>query len=273
MKHRLVVLGVALLFAAACAGGGGSTIAGSSPSASAAVRADLAPTGQLRLGFPAQPPFLGQKDPSSGQWKGLAIAIGEALAKSLGVPLSPTQFAGPPLAYQALQSGQVDVAFAQVQLKPGGVSSTGVIVSVQHSFLVRASATLSTVADIDRDGIKVGSNAMEGHTPILAAQLKHAKLVQFTTTGAGVAALAAGQIDAWADGRAALEGVSAQIPGSRVLDGSFFTPMFAFEAQASHTDGVAYLDSFAATQLSSGAIKQDIDTIVGKPGVLAGAAA
>ena len=273
MKHPLVLFGVVLLFLAACASGGGSTTAGSSPSASAAVRADLAPTGRLRLGFPAQPPFLGQKDPSSGQWKGLAIATGEALAKSLGVPLAPTQFGGPPLAYQALQTGQIDVAFAQVQLKPGGVSSTGVIVSVQHSFLVRANVTFGNVADIDRDGIKVGSNAMEGHTPILAARLKHAKLVQFTSTGAGIAALAAGQIDAWADGRTALEGMSAQIPGSRVLDGSFFTPMFAFETQTSHTDGVAYLDSFAASQLSSGAIKQDIDTIIGKPGVLAGEAA
>lgn len=273
MKHRLVLFGVALLFLAACGGGGGSTTAGSSPSVSGAVRADLAPTGQLRLGFPAQPPFLGQKDPSSGQWKGLAIAIGTALAKSLGVPLAPTQFAGPPLAYQALQSGQVDVAFAQVQLKPGGVSSTGVIVSVQHTFLVKANAPFNSLADIDRDGVKVGSNAMEGHTSILAAQLKHAQVVQFTSTGAGIAALAAGKIDAWADGRAALDGVSAQIPGSRVLDGSFFTPMFAFEIQASHTEGAAYLDSFATSQLSSGAIKQYIDTIIGKPGVLAGAAA
>ena len=273
MKDSLVLFGVASVFLAACAGGGGTPSAGSSPSASAAVRADLAPTGQLRLGFPAQPPFLGQKDPSSGQWKGLAIAIGEALAKSLGVPFAPTQYAGPPLAYQALQSGQVDVAFAQVQLKPGGVSSTGVIVSVQHSFLVKASSSFSNVADIDRAGIKVGSNAMEGHTPILAMQLKHAKLVQFNSTGAGIAALAAGQIDAWADGRVGLEGASTQVPGSRILDGSFFTPMFAFETQSSHTDGISFLDSFAATQLSSGAIQLDIDKIIGKPGVLPGAAA
>lgn len=273
MKDRLVLLGVASLLLAACAGGGGSTTAASSPSASAGVRADLAPTGRLRLGFPAAPPFLGQKDPGSGQWKGLAIAIGEDLANRLGVPLAPTQYPGPPPTYQALQSGQVDVVFAQVQLKPADVSSTGVVVSVQHSFLVKANAPLSNVGDVDRNGIKVGSNATEGHTPILAAQLKHAKLVQFNSTESGIAALAAGQIDAWADGSAALASVSAQIPGSRILDGSFFTPMFAFETRSSHTDGVAFLTSFAASQLASGAIKQDIDSTVGKPGVLAGAPA
>jgi polar amino acid transport system substrate-binding protein len=224
------------------------------------------------MGFPAAPPFLGQKDPSSGQWKGLAITIGEALAKKLGVSLMPSQYAGPPQTYQALQTGQVDVVFAQVQLNlmPQGMSSTGAVVSVEHSYLVRGDSALHNVSDVDRDGIKVGSNATDGHTPFLVSYLKHAQLIKFSSDDAGMAALAAGKIDAWADGRFALVDLTTQLAGSRILDGSFLTPMFAFTALSSHTSGATYLNSFVTAELSAGDVKRYIDTIVGKPGVIAG---
>jgi polar amino acid transport system substrate-binding protein len=272
MKHALVVFGAGAMLLTACGGSGASSSAASSPSPSTAARADLAPTGQLRMGFPMAPPFLGQRDASSGQWKGLAISIGQALAKKLGVPLVPSQYVGPPQTYQALQSGQVDVVFAQVQMSmmPPGMTSTGAVVSVEHTYLVRGDSSLHNVSDVDRDGIKVGSNATDGHTPFLVSNLKHAQLLKFPSDDAGMAALATGKIDAWADGRFALADLTTQLAGSRILDGSFLTPMFAFTALASHTSGATFLNSFVATELSGGDVKRYIDAIVGKPGVIAG---
>jgi polar amino acid transport system substrate-binding protein len=213
---------------------------------------------------------LGQQDPQSGKWKGLAITMGNALAAQLGVSLVPIQSPGPAQTYQALQSGSVDVALAQLQLKPDGVSSTGAVVSVEHTFLVRADSALKSVADVDRQGIKIGGVGSEGHTAILGSRLQHAQLVRFNSDAQGLAALAAGQIDAYASGRFALVDMSSQIPGSRILDGSFFTPMFAFATLSSRPTGAAFLNTFAASELSTGEVKRDIDTIVARPGVIAG---
>ncbi len=277
MRPVLVVLAVMFL-GVAC--GGAATSAGATPSAAAAAKAELAPSGHLRLGFPAAPPFLGNQDPASGHWKGLAITLGGALANSLGVSMVPTQYPDPLSTYQALESGKVDVILAQLQVGPGGVpvrpdgvAGSGAVVSVQHTFLVKGGSSLRTMSEVDEQGIRIGSNATDGHTPFLASHLMHAQLIKFSTDDAGLAALSSGQIDAWADGRFALTDMTSRLPGSRILDGSFLTPMFAFSTVSAHSNAVSYLDAFVAAQLASGAIKQDIATIVGKPGVFAGAAA
>ena len=271
MKRVLVAIGIASMLGAACGGAPGSgSNASASPGIGGAARADLAPTGRLRLAFPASPPFLGQQDPQSGKWKGLAITMGNALAAQLGVSLVPIQSPGPAQTYQALQSGSVDVALAQLQLKPDGVSSTGAVVSVEHTFLVRADSALKSVADVDRQGIKIGGVGSEGHTAILGSRLQHAQLVRFNSDAQGLAALAAGQIDAYASGRFALVDMSSQIPGSRILDGSFFTPMLAFATLSSRSTGAAFLNTFAVSELSTGQVQRDIDAIVARPGVVAG---
>ena len=270
MRPVLVALAV-MIVGVAC--GGAATSAGATPSAAAAAKAELAPTGHLRLGFPAAPPFIGNQDPSSGQWKGLAITLGDALAKSLGVPMVPTQYPDPLTTYEALESGKVDVVLAQLQVRPDGVGGSGAALSVQHSFLVKGDSSLHSVSDVDRQGIRIGSNATDGHTPFLASHLMHAQLVRLSSDDTGLAALVSGQIDAWADGRFALTDMTSQLPGSRILDGSFLTPMFAFSTESAHANAATYLNAFVAAQLASGAITQDIATIVGKPGVLAGAAA
>ena len=269
MRRLLVGLVVIPLLEAGC--GTAAHAAGSSHAnpTLAAARAALAPTGKLRLGFPTAPPFLGQQDPSSGRWTGVAVTLGAALAATLGVPLEPVRYDNPPAAYQALMSGSVDVVMAPLQIKPAGVSGTPVLMRVQHSFLVKSGSPLQSVSDVDRSGITLGSGRGEGHTPVLAAQLHNAKLLQFSPDQAGVAALMAGQIDAYAGGRAELAGAMAQAPGLRILDGSFFTPGFGFATLASDTKGAAYLNSFAAAQLSSGDVVRDIDAL-NKPGVLPG---
>jgi polar amino acid transport system substrate-binding protein len=213
---------------------------------------------------------LGQQDPQSGKWKGLAITMGNALAAKLGVSLVPTQDGSPNQTYQALQAGNVDVVLAQLQLKPDGVSSTGAVVSVEHTFLVSAGSALKSVADADRQGVRIGAVGGEGHTTFLASHLQHAQLVKFTSDAQGLAALAGGQIDAYASGRFALVDMSSQVPGSRILDGSFFTPMLAFATLSSRSTGAAFLNTFAVSELSTGQVQRDIDAIVARPGVVAG---
>jgi polar amino acid transport system substrate-binding protein len=278
MRRIFGALGLTAMLCVACGSGsratdsaGPTATAASSDSVAAAARSELAPTGRLRLGFPASAPFLGHQDPASGQWKGLAIVEGSRLAAALGVSMVPQSYPDPGAAFQALLAGQVDVVFAPSAGKPDTAASTQGAVHVEHTYLVGTGSSLHSVSEVDRQGIRVGSVEGDGHTPFLAAHLQHAQLMTFPSGDAALTALTAGRIDAYADARPALIGVSAHIAGSRLLDGSFFDVNVGFASVTSHRQGAAFLDSFVASQLSSGDVQRDVAAI-GVPGVLAGPA-
>lgn len=270
MTRMLVALGVTSVLGAACNATASAVTHTASPAA--AARAELAATGRLRLGFPANPPFFGQRDAASGHWNGLAIGLGQALAAQLGVSLEPVIFADPEQTYQALASGQVDVVLAPLQVRPASTTGTEAVVSLEHTYLVRSGSPLADAADVDRPGVKVGSVAGSPHTAFLASHLQHAQLEQVATDADGAAALAAGRIDAFAEARPVLAGMAGNIPGSRILNGAFFTPGFGFAVVSIHNRGAAFVSSFVAAALASGQVQRAVDA-VGKPGLVAGAVA
>jgi polar amino acid transport system substrate-binding protein len=271
MKRVAVLLGLLAMVSVACGGPTPSGTGSSTQSAAAAARAELAPTGKLRLGFPAQPPFLGQQDPSSGNWRGIALSMGNFLAARLGVTLVPTRYPDPGSTYAALQSGQVDVVLAQLQLKPDTASGTAPVLRLEHTYLVKADSPLHSASEVDRSGIRVGSEKGSPHTPFLAANVKQAQVIQFTSEADGLAALTAGNVDAFAGARFELASVMTQVPGSRILDGAFFVPSMILATESSHSRGAAFLDSFVRNELSSGELQRQV-TALGKQGVLAGPA-
>jgi polar amino acid transport system substrate-binding protein len=108
--------------------------------------------------------------------------------------------------------------------------------------------------------VRIASVSGNGHTPVLAGQLKHAQLVKVPDDAIGLEMPKAGQVDAFANGRFALIGKAAQVPGSRLLDESFFTVRLAFVVPHGHPAGLAYLSEFVEELRASGAIQQAISS-------------
>jgi polar amino acid transport system substrate-binding protein len=202
----------------------------------------------------------------------VAISLGNALAARLGVTLAPVQYPDPGAAYQSLESGQVDLVLAPIQAKPNGTSSTGAVLSLEHTYLVRSNSPLESVSDVDSPGVKVGSAEGSPHTAFLTSHLVHAHLIVFPTDADALAALAAGNIDAYANVRFALAGLMAKVSGSRMLNGTFLSAGFGFVTSPVHANESAFLNSFVASELSGGQMEKMVQAL-GKPGVLAGAAA
>src|SRR5688572_16376313 len=67
----------------------------SPPTVPPAARAELAPTGKLRVGLILSNQVLVTKDPSTGELRGVTIHLGKALAQRLGVPFEPVGYANP----------------------------------------------------------------------------------------------------------------------------------------------------------------------------------
>ena len=247
-------------------GSGSSATPSTGPSASpspagppAAVLADLAPSGKLRVAVQTPPPFLAQKDPSSGAYKGIAVAMATALASRLGVPLEIVEVDAPPQVLAGVGAGKWDIAFLAVT--PAAVQAvdlTAPFILVAHTFIVRADSTFRNIADADKPGIRIGSGKAAPHTPVLVAYLKQAQVVM-VDEGAAIAMLKAGQIDAYADNRFSLVKAASQDSSLRVLDGDFFVAKLAVAMAKGHPEALAYLTQFVEQAKSSGMVQKAID--------------
>lgn len=269
---------IALVGLAAC-GSSTSPSRSGSPSTPAAARvpaavlAELAPSGRLRVGIPMDPPLFGVKDAATGTLRGIGVDLAKALAQQLGVPVDTVSYADAGAAVASARSGAWDVGILPATAQAAAVANlTSPFLLVPHTYLVHADSRIQTVADADQPGVRIASEAGTPHTAVLAGQLKHAHLVTVENTAAGLRLLATGQVDAFADGRPALRAISAQVSGVRLVAGDFFVARFALAVPLGHTTGQAFLARFIESEKASGFVQQAIDRL-GKPDITVAPAA
>ena len=266
---QLTVLGSVLLGVAACGSPGAttSTAGTSSSSVSAAVLADLAPSGRLRVGMSALPPLFAVKDAASGDLHGIGVDLADALARELGVPVEVVSYPDLGALIGAASSGGWDVSIVPLNDRAkAAVDLTAPFLLVPHTFLVRADSSIHTMADADQPGRRIASVATAGHTSALTAQLKHATVVPVDTAAAGLQLLASGAVDAYADGRGALRALAAQVAGSRLIADDFFVGRWALAVAKGHATAQAFLARFIESMKADGAVQQAIDRL-GKPDI------
>lgn len=261
-KHTITVIVFAALGLVGAACGKSSPSAssgGSAPTpttAPPAVVADLAPTGSLRLATPAVSPFLAHGKPPTG----IGVAIASELAARLGVPLATTVYPNPPAVLAAAKRPGWDVAI--LPMLPATTSAldfSAPVLLLPHTLLVRAGSNIQTLAQADRSGVRIASEAGAPHTPVLAAQLHNATLIRVDDDTQALAMLKAGQIDAFADARLAMPSDQAEVPGSTVLAQDFFTIRFGVAISKGHTATLAWLSTFIEQIKASGAVQQALD--------------
>src|SRR2546430_11075857 len=104
---------IAALYAWALIGLASVVISGcvSTPIVPAAARAELAPTGKLRVGLILSNEVLVSKDSSTGQLSGVTIDLGKALAKRLSVPFEPVGYSNPAALVKSFGTNEWDIAF------------------------------------------------------------------------------------------------------------------------------------------------------------------
>src|SRR5579864_180884 len=153
------------LLAMACGGSGSTAQTSASPNGvSAAVLADLVPTGKLRVALTELPAAVAKAD-ATGGLHGVGVDFGKALAARLGVPFTPLGFASSGAALAAVSEGTADIAIVpSPAVQQTSMTATTPILLIQHTYMVRGDSQLQSVQDVDRTGIKVASVMSDGHT-------------------------------------------------------------------------------------------------------------
>lgn len=226
---------------------------------------ELAPTGTLRVGIAvgaAPSAFWAIKDAGSGAPRGVTVDLGNALARALGVPAAFVIYANSGEVTNAGPTGGWDVAFLPADAERRKVVDFGPAYTlVESTYLVVPGSPIATIAEVDRAGVRVAG--IDNTTTIRSAErsLKNATLVRLRTVDEILEALRGRKADAAALSREALTGLAKQLPGARILDGSFHSYGTAVAVPKERAEALAYVSAFMEAAKTDGTVRAALDAV------------
>ena len=219
------------------------------------ARQALAPTGKLRVGLQLGSPHNVIRDPVSGEMKGVAFDLGKELARRLGVPFEPVLYPAVGVLLDSGKSGAWDVAF--VGFSPARAKEwdfTALHLEIEFGYLVPSGSPISTMADVDRPGIRVAVQEKSQPEAFLSRTLKNAEVIRASSLAATLEMLKSGKADAIFSIKPSLFEASDQLPGSRVLDGRPGIDPHAMAVPKGREPGLAYARRFIEEAKSEGLV-------------------
>jgi polar amino acid transport system substrate-binding protein len=227
---------------------------------SAAVRSDLAPTGTLRVGINHGNLVLAQKNPTTGEVKGVAVDMAGELGRRLGVPVALVQYSSAGQMTDALAAGAWDVAFlAREPGRAGEIGFTAPHLLIEGTYLVPAGAPFARAADVDREGVRIAVSEKSAYDHFLTRNIKRATLVRGSGNSAGLGLLQAGRADVIAGVRQLLLLDQAKLPGSKVLEDRFMVIEQAMGMPRGRDAGLAYAKAFIEEVKASGFVARALE--------------
>jgi len=219
------------------------------------VQKVLAPTGTLRLGLSLGTPGQMIRDPLTGDVRGIGFELGRELAKRLGVPFEVVIIQGNAQFLEAMQSGRVDLGSNNATpARAAFMSFAQPHLEVEAGFLVSSNSRISSITEVDRDGVRVGVTQGSTSEAKLATELKHAVLIRASSIPAAERMLASGQVDVFATNKGNLFDMSDRLPGSRVLDGRYGVEQVSLAIPKGRDLGMPFLRQFVDDAKSTGLV-------------------
>jgi polar amino acid transport system substrate-binding protein len=235
------------------------------------VMQQLAPTGKLRVAVAVAPSPSAQfaiKDGSG--FKGVAVTLGTALAKKLGLEaqIVPHQASGE--IQNSAADNKWDVAFLPVDdERKKFVDFGNAYHLLQSTFLVAPSSKLQSVEDADAKGIGIGGVANTATFRAAVKSTPQATHIEFKGVDMATAAMNEGKIEAIALSRESLGGLAAKIPGSRVLPDAFLNSTTAVCVPKGKPAALAYVSAFIEEAKAAGLVRSALDEMGLKSSVVA----
>ena len=224
------------------------------------LRADLAPTGKLRVGINYGNPVLAARDPASGELSGVAVALARELGTRTGLPVELIAFESAGKMFDAVKAGAWDVAFLAID--PGRadqISFTAPYIEIEGTYLVPAGSPLRAITEVDRIGVRIGVSAKSAYDLFLTRSIQHAQLVRAPNPDAAFQLIVAGNVDVVAGVRQHLVANAGKLPGARVLDGRFMAIEQALGIPKGREEGANYLREFIEDVKASGVVARAIE--------------
>lgn len=222
------------------------------------VLRDLAPQGRVRVAINFGNPVLAQKDPASGEPRGVSTDLARELGRQLGVPIEFVTYPGAGQVFDALASGAWDVCFLAIDpVRAAGIDFTAPYVLIEGTYLVPADSPLRAIDDVDRAGVRIAVGRGSAYDLFLSRALQHATLVRAATSAEALALFGTDRLEAAAGVRQPLVAFAKTRPDLRVMDGRFMAIEQAVGTPKGRSGaGLRYLREFVEKMKASGFVAE-----------------
>jgi polar amino acid transport system substrate-binding protein len=214
----------------------------------------------LRVGINLGNFLLTAKDPASGEPRGIAVDLGRELGRRLGVPVEIVGYPTPGELAEAATYGAWDVGFLGAEpQRAKEIDFTAAYVEIEATYLVPPGSPLQTIAEVDRDGVRIAVPEKSAYELYLSRTLKHAELMRTRGGDAAFKLFVEGKLDALAGLKPRLLKDQGKLPGSRILDGRFTAVQQAIGIPKGRDAGAEYLRAFVEDIKATGLVARTID--------------
>ena len=222
------------------------------------VRRVLAPSGALRAGLNYGNFLLVLADGADGEPRGIAPDLAREIGRRLGVPVEFVRFrqAGP-LA-DGVRENRWDIAFlGNEPQRASEIAFSPPYLEIPVTYLVPAGSPIRSLADVDRDGVRIAVSGKSAYDLFLSRTLRHATLVRAEGIEASVRQFAEERLEALACLVPRLVAAAEALPGSRVLDGQVTGVQQSIGTPRGRDDaGAGYLREFIEDAKRSGLVER-----------------
>ena len=224
------------------------------------TKAELVPTGTLRVGVNLGNFLLVNKDPAGGAPRGIVPDLAQELGRRIGAPVELVTFAGAGETADGAQSGAWDVAFIGAEpQRAEQIAFTPAYLEIPATYLVPAGSTIKSLAEVDRPGVRIAVSARSAYDLYLSRNLKHAELVRAEGIPASYDLFVARKLDVLAGLLPRLVADVERLPGARVLEGKFTAVQQAIGTPKARAAAAEYLREFVSDIKASGLIARLIE--------------
>jgi len=208
-----------------------------------AIARELAPTGTIRAAINYGNAVLAQRDPASGEPRGVAAAIARELGRRLDIEVTFVPFDAAGKVFAALAEGAWDVAFLAIDpQRATRIDYTAPYVIIEGSYMVRVDSPLRAIEDFDRPDIRIAVGQGSAYDLYLTRTIKHARLVRAPTGNEAMALFVRDQLEAVAGVKSPLQRHAREHPGLRVIDGRFMAIEQAVAVPKGHGAALTYIE-------------------------------
>lgn len=217
------------------------------------VPGDLALTGTLRASINLGNPVLAQGTPAAP--RGVTVDIASELGARLGLPVQLLCFDAAQESLEAMKDGRADICFLAIDpARADAVAFTAPYAVIEGVFAVPEDSPITTTAEVDCDGVRVGVKQGSAYDLYLSRTLKHAQAVRGKE---GVTVFLEQQLEAAAGIRQPMGDFAAAHDAVRLLEPGFMEIQQAVGTARSRSDEtIRFLREFVEELRSEGFIAE-----------------
>ncbi|HSB71031.1 MAG TPA: ABC transporter substrate-binding protein [Candidatus Methylomirabilis sp.] len=221
---------------------------------------DLAPTGTLRAAINFGNPVLAQKDPATGEPRGVSVDLARELGRRLALPVELITYDAAGKVFDALKTAGWDIAFLAIDpARAAEITFTAPYVVIEGTYLVPADSPLRRIEDVDREGVRVAVGNKSAYDLYLTRTLKRTQLVRAPTSPAAIEVFMKEKLEAAAGVRQPLVQFAKGNPQVRVMDGRFMVIEQAMGTPKGRESGARYLRAFVEEMKASGFVAAGLE--------------